>query len=99
LKSLATFEDLLFDSEKSSDASSEGLKAHADDEQQRPDPRNLSSGRDSEAFQVSRGALRTKKGSNRESSLSLNSSFVSEKNRNGFGKFPPRGLSRVRNEN
>ncbi|KAI9391514.1 hypothetical protein POPTR_007G098500v4 [Populus trichocarpa] len=99
LKSLATFEDLLFDSEKSSDASSEGLKAHADDEQQRPDPRNLSSGRDSEAFQVSRGALRSKKGSNRESSLSLNSSFVSEKNRNGFGKFPPRGLSRVRNEN
>ncbi|KAJ6990986.1 hypothetical protein D5086_015252 [Populus alba] len=99
LKSLATFEDLLFDSEKSSDVSSEGLKAHADDEQQRPDPRNLSSGRDSEAFQVSRGALRSKKGSNRESSLSLNSSFVSEKNRNGFGKFPPRGLSRVRNEN
>ncbi|KAH8502730.1 hypothetical protein H0E87_014145 [Populus deltoides] len=99
LKSLATFEDLMFDSEKSSDAISEGLKAHADDEQQRPDPRNLSSGRDSEAFQVSRGALRTKKGSNRESSLSLNSSFVSEKNRNGFGKFPPRGLSRVRNEN
>ncbi|KAJ6740898.1 FILAMENT-LIKE PLANT PROTEIN 3 [Salix purpurea] len=99
LKSLATFEDLLFDSEKSSDASSEGLKDHADGEQQRPDPRNQSSGRDSEAFQVSRGALRSKKGSNRESPLSLNSSFVSEKNRNGFGKFPPRGHSKVRNEN
>ncbi|XP_011022852.1 PREDICTED: filament-like plant protein isoform X2 [Populus euphratica] len=99
LKSLATFEDLLFDSEKSSDASSEGSKAHADGEQQKPDPRNLSSGRDSEALQVSKGALRSKKGSNRESSLSLNSSFASEKNRNGFGKFPPRGYSRVRNEN
>ncbi|KAJ6378074.1 hypothetical protein OIU78_028329 [Salix suchowensis] len=99
LKSLATFEDLLFDSEKSSDASSEGLKDHADGEQQRPDPRNQSSGRDSEAFQVSRGALRSKKGSNRESPLSLNSSFLSEKNRNGFGKFPPRGHSKVRNEN
>ncbi|KAF9678913.1 hypothetical protein SADUNF_Sadunf07G0085900 [Salix dunnii] len=99
LKSLASFEDLLFDSEKSSDASSEGLKDHADGEQQRPDPRNQSSGRDSEAFQVSKGALRSKKGSNRESPLPLNSSFVSEKNRNGFGKFPPRGHTKFRNEN
>ncbi|CAK7354660.1 unnamed protein product [Dovyalis caffra] len=99
LKSLATFDDFLLDSEKSSDVSSEGLKGQADGEQWKPDPRNLSSDRDSEVFQVSGGALRSKNGSARESSLSLNSSFVSEKNRNGFGKFFPRGQNRVRNEN
>lgn len=98
LKSLATLEDLL-DSDKSSDVSSEESNDHENGERWRLDLGNQSSGRDSEAIEVTGGALRLKNGGDRESSLSLNSSFVSEKTRSGFGKFFPRGQSRARNEN
>lgn len=96
LRSLATLEDLL-DSEKSSDVSSEESKDHENGERWGLHLGNLSSG--SEAIQVTGGALRLKNGSDRESSLSINSSFVSEKTRSGFGEFPPRGQSRVQHEN
>ncbi|KAF9681837.1 hypothetical protein SADUNF_Sadunf05G0044100 [Salix dunnii] len=96
LRSLATLEDLL-DSEKSSDVSSEESKDHENGERWRFHLGNLSSG--SEAIQVTGGALRLKNGSDRESSLSINSSFVSEKSRSGFGELSPRGQSRVRYEN
>jgi hypothetical protein len=98
LQSLATLEDLL-DSDKSSDVSSEESKDHENGERWRLDLGNQSSGRDSEAIQVTGGALRLKNGGDWESSLSLNSSFVSEKTRSGFGKFFPRGQSRAPNEN
>ncbi|KAL9393495.1 hypothetical protein Peur_012780 [Populus x canadensis] len=98
LKSLATLEDLL-DSDNSSDVSSEESKDHENGERWRLDLGNQSSGRDSEAIQVTGGALRLKNGGDWESSLSLNSSFVSEKTRSGFGKFFPRGQSRAPNEN
>uniref|UniRef100_A0A6N2KWU7 Filament-like plant protein n=1 Tax=Salix viminalis TaxID=40686 RepID=A0A6N2KWU7_SALVM len=96
LRSLATLEDLL-DSEKSSDVSSEESKDHENGERWGLHLGNLSSG--SEVIQLTGGALRLKNGSDRESSLSINSSFVSEKTRSGFGEFPPRGQSRVQHEN
>ncbi|KAJ6931874.1 hypothetical protein NC652_015150 [Populus alba x Populus x berolinensis] len=97
-KELAVAANLL-DSDKSSDVSSEESKDHENGERWRLDLGNQSSGRDSEAIEVTGGALRLKNGGDRESSLSLNSSFVSEKTRSGFGKFFPRGQSRARNEN
>lgn len=102
LKSLATLEDFLTDSEKQLELSGEGIQG----------PKNVREPlksqfsdldlpkRDSESTKlVSDCSSLSKNGSERESSLSLNPTITSEKSRNGFGKFFARSKSGIRNEN
>ncbi|KAF5457910.1 hypothetical protein F2P56_021982 [Juglans regia] len=89
LKSLATLEDFLTDSEKPLELIGEGTQG----------PKN---GRDPLKLQFSErgdGTRLSKSGSERESSFSLNPTIAFEKTQNGFGKFFPRRESVSWNEN
>ncbi|KAB1210477.1 Filament-like plant protein 3 [Morella rubra] len=102
LRSLATLEDFLNDSEKLQELTGDGnqgpknglepLKLHFS---------NLKlPEKDSELVKIGGdGSSHSKSGSERESSLSVNQTTASEKTRNGFGKFFPRSKSMNRNEN
>ncbi|KAM4114188.1 hypothetical protein ACJW30_04G051200 [Castanea mollissima] len=102
LKSLATLEDFLIDSEKPLELTSEGMQVpKISREPLKLQISNLNlPKRDSESMKiVSDGSSLSKNSNESESSLSLNPSNASEKTRNGFGKFFPRNKSVTRNEN
>ena len=102
LKSLATLEDFLTDSENPLELSSEGIQGPKyGREPLKSQFSNLNlPKRDFESMKiVSDGSSLSKNGGESESSLSLNPSITSEKTRNGFGKLFPRSKSVTRNEN
>ncbi|GMY12581.1 filament-like plant protein 3 [Fagus crenata] len=102
LKSLATLEDFLTDSENPLELTSEGIQGPKyGREPLKSQFSNLNlPKRDFESMKiVSDGSSLSKNGGESESSLSLNPSITSEKTRNGFGKLFPRSKSVTRNEN
>lgn len=104
LKSLATLEDFLLDSEKPLHPMSEGLKNPKDDaEQGALHPGNLYiPKKDSESSKTEpdhSASVKTSKDEAPTSTLQPNSAVMtSEKSRNGFGKFFPRSKNSGRSE-
>lgn len=89
LRSLATLEDFLTDSEKPLELIGEGIQG----------PKNGREPLKLQFIERGDGTRLSKSGSERESSFSLNPTIALENTRNGFGKFLPRSKSVSRNEN
>lgn len=89
LKSLATLEDFLTDSETPLELIGEGTQGLKNSRE----PLKLQFSERGDGTRLSKG------GTERESSFSLNPTIAFEKTQNGFGKFFPRSKSVSRNEN